>query len=61
VEDCFISFIEPIARIPSWLKEASMERDIQAQEAAKHAAIMKGCNTAKNSSVGAVVPEMRHA
>ena len=30
VEDCFNSFPEPIARIPSWLKEASRERGIQA-------------------------------
>jgi hypothetical protein len=62
VEDCFNSFPEAIARIPSWLEEASMERDIQDQEAGKHAAIMKkGCNTAKNSGVGAVVPAKRHA
>ncbi|KAE8038388.1 hypothetical protein FH972_010907 [Carpinus fangiana] len=62
VEDCLNSFPEPIARIPSWLKEASRERDIQAQEAGKYAGIMnKDCNTATNSDAGAVVPAKRCA
>ena len=32
-EDCFNSFSEPIAKVPRWLKEASIELEIQALEA----------------------------
>jgi dsDNA-binding SOS-regulon protein len=33
--DCFNSFLEPIARVPRWLKEASAEMDRQAKEEGK--------------------------
>ena len=32
--ECFNSYMEPIARVPRWLKEASAEMGFQAQEVA---------------------------
>jgi hypothetical protein len=33
--DCFNSYLEPIARVPRWLKEASAEMDREAKEVGK--------------------------
>jgi hypothetical protein len=61
VEDCFNSFPESIARVPRWLKEASVEMDKQALKAKKLALSYKNvCIPARSNDGYTVVLKKTH-
>jgi hypothetical protein len=60
--ECFNSYSEPIARVPSWLKEASIEMVYQAQEVGKRAMAPKFTHApAKISGDHLMVPTKSHS